>query len=187
MAVRAAFGIFYGSVGGNTWNTTADNQPFSIRQQFNNPGTLTDPYSLQPGGVSPFPFSYSPNNIRFILPAAIGGPSLDFRMPYVYQINFSVQRQVTSDLGSHRRLRQHSGPQVPFQSRHQLSRISSRSDDQQRQCTTSDSARPAFGDYTHRVDSQHLLSRLPVYGGEALCAQLLSQSLLHPWQGARLG
>jgi hypothetical protein len=98
-AVRAAFGLFYGTIGGNMWNGTADNQPFSIRQQFNNPGTLTDPYINQPGGVSPFPYSYSPNNIRFILPAAIGGHSLDFRMPYVYQMNLTVQRQLTNDLG----------------------------------------------------------------------------------------
>lgn len=98
-AVRAAFGIFYGSMGGNMWNGTADNQPFSIRQQFTNPGTLTDPYSFQPGGVSPFPYSYAPDNIRFILPAAIGGPSLDFRIPYVYQMNLTVQRQLTKDLG----------------------------------------------------------------------------------------
>jgi hypothetical protein len=98
-AVRAAFGVFYGTIGGNMWNGTADNQPFSIRQQFNNPGTLTDPYIFQPGGVSPFPYSYSPNSIRFILPAAIGGPSLDFRMPYVYQFNLTVQRQLTRDFG----------------------------------------------------------------------------------------
>jgi hypothetical protein len=98
-AVRAAFGVFYGTIGGNMWNGTADNQPFSIRQQFNNPGTLTDPYIFEPGGVSPFPYSYSPNSVRFILPAAIGGHSLDFRMPYVYQMNLTVQRQVMKDLG----------------------------------------------------------------------------------------
>jgi hypothetical protein len=97
-AVRAAFGVFYGTIGGNMWNGTADNQPFSIRQQFNNPGTLTDPYLNLPGGVSPFPYSYSPDSIRFILPAAIGGPSLDFRLPYVYQINLTVQRQLTNNL-----------------------------------------------------------------------------------------
>jgi hypothetical protein len=97
--VLAASLIFYGSIGGNMWNGTADNQPFSIRQRFNTPGTLTDPYIFEPGGVSPFPYSYSPNSIRFILPAAIGGPSLDFRMPYVYQFNLTVQRQLTNGLG----------------------------------------------------------------------------------------
>ena len=34
MAVRAGFGIFYGSITGNEWNTTADNQPFTVRQSF---------------------------------------------------------------------------------------------------------------------------------------------------------
>ncbi|MGH9767619.1 MAG: carboxypeptidase regulatory-like domain-containing protein, partial [Blastocatellia bacterium] len=98
-AVRAAFGVFYGSIGGNMWNATADNQPFSIRQRFNTPGTLSDPYSTLPGGVSPFPYSYSPDNIRFVFPTAIQGPSLDFRLPYVYQMNLTVQRQLTKDLG----------------------------------------------------------------------------------------
>ena len=31
-SVRAAGGIFYGSITGNEWNTTADNQPFTVRQ-----------------------------------------------------------------------------------------------------------------------------------------------------------
>ncbi len=34
MAVRAGAGIFYGSITGNEWNTTADNQPFTVRQSF---------------------------------------------------------------------------------------------------------------------------------------------------------
>jgi hypothetical protein len=33
-AVRASFGMFYGSITGNEWNTTADNQPFTVRQSF---------------------------------------------------------------------------------------------------------------------------------------------------------
>ena len=32
MSIRAAGGIFYGSITGNEWNTTADNQPFTVRQ-----------------------------------------------------------------------------------------------------------------------------------------------------------
>ncbi len=95
-AVRGAFGVFYGTISGNMWNATADGQPFSIRQQFNNPGTLSDPYSTLPGG-SPFPYEYSPENPRFIFPASISGPSLDFRMAYTYQTNVAIQRQLTSD------------------------------------------------------------------------------------------
>jgi len=93
MAVRAGFGIFYGSISGNEWNQTADNQPFTVRQQFNNPGTLTEPYRNLPGGVSPYPYVYSPSDPRFLFPANIYGPSLDFVMPYTYQGNVSVQRQ----------------------------------------------------------------------------------------------
>ncbi|MBI4903021.1 MAG: TonB-dependent receptor [Acidobacteria bacterium] len=96
-SVRSAFGLFYGGISGNEWNTTADNQPFTIRQQFNTVRSFTDVYGDLPGG-SPFPYNYSPANPRFISPAAVSGPSLDFRWPYSYQINFSVQRQVMKDL-----------------------------------------------------------------------------------------
>lgn len=97
-SVRAAFGVFYGGISGNEWNATADNQPFTIRQRFNQVKSLTEPYGLLPGGISPYPYNYSPSNPRFIFPASIMGPSLDFRWPYTYQMNFSIQRQVRSDL-----------------------------------------------------------------------------------------
>ena len=95
-AIRAAGGIFYGSISGNEWNTSSDNQPFAIRQQFNDVYTLSDPYKLQPGGVSPFPYSYSPNAPRFIAPSATVGISLDYKSPYSYQMNFAVQRELAA-------------------------------------------------------------------------------------------
>ena len=96
-AVRGAFGVFYGTIGGNQWNATADNQPFAIRQDWRT-GTLSDPYS----GFDepPFPYVYDPNNIRFILPASLGGIALDYDIPYTYQFNAAVQRQLTSDLSA---------------------------------------------------------------------------------------
>ncbi|HWQ57312.1 MAG TPA: carboxypeptidase regulatory-like domain-containing protein [Bryobacteraceae bacterium] len=97
-SIRGAFGVFYGGVSGNEWNSTADNQPFTIRQRFNSVKSLTDPYGNLPGGVAPFPYSFTRENPRFIFPASIAGPSLDFRWPYTYQMNFSVQRQLWSDL-----------------------------------------------------------------------------------------
>jgi hypothetical protein len=97
-AVRGSVGLFYGSMSGNEWNATADGQPFSIRQRFNNVRSLSDPYGSLPGGVSPFPYSYDPASPRFIAPAGVTGPSLDFVLPYTYQMNFSVQRQLTSDV-----------------------------------------------------------------------------------------
>jgi hypothetical protein len=94
-AIRAAFGMFTGSMSGNQVNSSSDNQPFAVRQQFNNPATLADPYALQPGGVSPFPYQYSHSNPKFIFPAAVSGLSENFVAPYSYQMNFAVQRQVT--------------------------------------------------------------------------------------------
>jgi hypothetical protein len=97
MSVRATFGIFYGSTSGNEWNTTADNQPFTVRQPFPTVHTLSDPYRNQPGGVGPFPFLYDPASPRFTLPAQVFGPSLDFVWPYNYQLNFTVQKEVLRD------------------------------------------------------------------------------------------
>lgn len=93
-AVRAGFGIFYGSISGNEWNTTADNQPFTVRQSFPAVFTLSDPYRNQPGGVGPFPFNYDPASPRFTLPALVFGPSLDFVWPYTYQMNLTVQKEL---------------------------------------------------------------------------------------------
>jgi hypothetical protein len=96
-AIRGAFGIFYGSISGNLWNTSSDNQPFAIRQQFNDVKTLSDPYGDLPGGLSPYPYNYTPAAPKFFQPAAVSGISLDYTSPYSYQMNFSVQRQVGRD------------------------------------------------------------------------------------------
>ena len=55
-SVRAAFGMFYGAVSGQEVDGSTNGQPFSIRQQFNNVKSLSDPYGNLPGGLSPFPF-----------------------------------------------------------------------------------------------------------------------------------
>lgn len=94
MAIRAGAGIFYGSITGNEWNTTADNQPFTVRQSFPTVFTLSDPYRNLPGGVAPFPFDYNPASPRFTLPAQVFGPSLDFVWPYTYQMNLTVEKEI---------------------------------------------------------------------------------------------
>ncbi|HET9316036.1 MAG TPA: TonB-dependent receptor, partial [Vicinamibacteria bacterium] len=93
-SVRAGVGVFYGSTTGNEWNTTADNQPFTVRQSFPTVYTLSDPYRNLPGGVGPFPFVYDPASPRFTLPAQVFGPSLDFVWPYTYQMNVTIQREL---------------------------------------------------------------------------------------------
>lgn len=94
LSVRAAFGMFFGSITGNEWNTTADNQPFTVRQSFPTVYTLSDPYRNLPGGVGPFPFLYDPASPRYTYPAAVFGPSLDFVWPYTYQMNLTVQKEL---------------------------------------------------------------------------------------------
>jgi hypothetical protein len=97
-AIRAAAGVFYGSLSGNEWNTSSDNQPFAIRQTFNDVYSISDPYRLQPGGVSPFPYSYDPLHPRFAPPSAVVAIGLNYKSPYSYLMNFAIQRQVTSDM-----------------------------------------------------------------------------------------
>ncbi|HEV8130660.1 MAG TPA: carboxypeptidase regulatory-like domain-containing protein [Acidobacteriota bacterium] len=113
-AIRGAFGVFYGSISANEWNSTADGQPFSIRQRFNNVKSLSDPYGLLPGGASPFPYVFDPSSPRFVLPASVRGPNLDFRLPYIYQMNFSVQRQLASDLSVSASYVSSLGHKLPF-------------------------------------------------------------------------
>ncbi|HJU42535.1 MAG TPA: carboxypeptidase regulatory-like domain-containing protein [Vicinamibacterales bacterium] len=96
-SVRGAFGIFYGSITGNEWNTTADNQPFTFRQSIPTVHTLSDPYRNLPGGVGPFPFEYNPASPRFSFPAQVFGPSLDFVWPKTYQSNVTVEKQLWRD------------------------------------------------------------------------------------------
>src|SRR5262249_19600829 len=97
-SVRAAAGTYFGTVSANEWNQTTDFQPFSARQQFNDVKSLTDPYGHLPGGVSPYPYTYSATNTVFLPNAAITGIDRSFHWPYTYQLNFSVQREITSDL-----------------------------------------------------------------------------------------
>jgi hypothetical protein len=92
-AIRAGAEIFFGSVSGNGWGTVENSQPFAVRQQFSNPASLSNPYANLPGGVSPFPYVYSLATARFVTPAGLLPIALDFRWPYSYQLNLTVQRK----------------------------------------------------------------------------------------------
>lgn len=97
-AIRAGAGIFFGSVSGNGWGTVENSQPFAIRQQFSSPASFSNPYANLPGGVSPFPYIYSLSTARFITPAGLLPIALNFRWPYSYQLNFTVERQLARGL-----------------------------------------------------------------------------------------
>jgi Carboxypeptidase regulatory-like domain len=97
-AIRGGAGIFFGSVSGNGWGTVENSQPFAVREKFSDIASLTHPYADMPGGVSPFPYVYSPSSAQFIYPAGLLPIALNFRWPYSYQFNFTIQREVAKGL-----------------------------------------------------------------------------------------
>ncbi|HTZ56768.1 MAG TPA: hypothetical protein VMB49_01660, partial [Acidobacteriaceae bacterium] len=99
-ALRAAAGVFYGSVSGNEWNQPANAQPFAVRQTFNSITSLTNVYGNKasfPTG-DPFPYTYTPSAPRFLPAASVETISENSQWPLVYQINASVQRQLPSQI-----------------------------------------------------------------------------------------
>jgi len=97
-SVRAAAGIFFGSVSFATWNVANNFSPFALQEQFNNVASLTHPYANLTGGVSPFPYTYNPSKPVYVAGGEISGLSPSFQWPYTYQTNASIQRQITSGL-----------------------------------------------------------------------------------------
>jgi Carboxypeptidase regulatory-like domain len=101
-AVRAAAGLFYGSVSGNEWNQPANAQPFAIRQTFNSITSFTNVYGNPasfPTG-DPFPYTYSPSHPRFLPAASVETISQSTQWPLVYQINTAIQRQLPSQVSA---------------------------------------------------------------------------------------
>jgi hypothetical protein len=103
-SIRAAGGIFYGSISGNEWNAMTNFQPWSTRLTFTNisPTTnaagvpngasLRNPYNNFVGGA-PFPYNGS-----YASGGGILGVTLDFDWARAYQTNIGVQRQLTKAL-----------------------------------------------------------------------------------------
>lgn len=95
-SVRAAAGLFYGSVGGNMWNATSNFAPFALRPTYSNIASLTNVYGDTvnfPTG-DPFPYIYNPKNAKFFPNSNEEGASVNFQYPYTYQLNASIQRQL---------------------------------------------------------------------------------------------
>src|SRR5260370_18882313 len=100
--IRAAAGMFYGSVSGNEWNQPANAQPFAIRQTFNSITSFTNVYGNKtsfPNG-DPFPYHYNPSSPRFLTDASIETISEKYQWPLVYQLNAAVQRQLPHNLSA---------------------------------------------------------------------------------------
>jgi outer membrane receptor protein involved in Fe transport len=104
MSLRGGFGVFYGSISGNEWNTMTNFQPFSTRLTFTNinqrtnaagvplGASLSNPYNAFVGG-NPFPYRGTFTNGGGLFPVAT-----DFKWPRTYQMNVSIQRQLPGDL-----------------------------------------------------------------------------------------
>lgn len=104
MSLRGGFGVFYGSISGNEWNTMTNFQPFSTRLTFTNinqrtnaagvplGASLSNPYNAFVGG-NPFPYRGTFTTGGGLFPVAT-----DFKWPRTFQMNVSIQRQLTGDL-----------------------------------------------------------------------------------------
>jgi hypothetical protein len=103
-SIRGGIGMFYGSISGNEWNTMTNFQPFSTRLSFSNinqrtnaqgvplGASLSNPYNAFVGG-NPFPY-----NGTFLTGGGLFPVDPKFSWPFTYQMNVSVQRQLTQDL-----------------------------------------------------------------------------------------
>jgi len=103
-SVRAAAGMFYGSISGNEWNTMTNFQPWSTRLTFTNTNprtsatgvplgaSLSNPYNAYVGGA-PFPYNGS-----FANGGGIFGVSQDFQWAHSYQTNVGIERQLGRSL-----------------------------------------------------------------------------------------
>ncbi len=97
-SVRAAIGVFYGSISGNEWNTMTNFQPASTRLNFTNRNrngsgqTLVNPYANYVGGI-PFPYTG-----QFTNGGGFFAVAPDFEFPRTVQMNVSIQRQITNQL-----------------------------------------------------------------------------------------
>ena len=96
-SIRAAAGLFFGSVSAATWNVANNFAPFSLQATFNNVASLTHPYANVRGG-DPFPYVYNPSHPVYAPDAELSGISPEFTWNYTYQVNASIQRQITNSL-----------------------------------------------------------------------------------------
>jgi hypothetical protein len=104
-AIKAAGGLFYGSISGNEWNTTTNFQPWATRLTFTNTNprtnaagvplgaSLSNPYTAYPGGA-PFPYNGS-----FVVGGGLYGIAQDFTWSHAWQTNVGVQQQIGSRFG----------------------------------------------------------------------------------------
>ena len=94
MTIRAAGGVFYDYQ--HLWGYTAQGNNWPFGSQVNlGPHQLDDPYASYPGG-NPFP-TFPSKNSTFGPFGSYNTYRVNHQAPYVYQWNFSIQRQLGTD------------------------------------------------------------------------------------------
>ncbi len=101
-AIRAGAGIFFGSLAGNEWNQPGNAQPFAVRQTNINVNSFSNIYAPtlvngDPSGFpngDPFPYTYNPKSPRWLPEANIETIAQNVQWPFIYQLNFSIQREL---------------------------------------------------------------------------------------------
>lgn len=91
-SIRGGFGLFYQTI--SEINFAGLGQlPFSLSVKTLKTPSLVSPYSGT-GAPSPFPFVYNPAAPRFADNAATSGIPLGASIPYVYEYNLTIERQL---------------------------------------------------------------------------------------------
>jgi hypothetical protein len=96
-AVRAGYGIFYGSTIANIAGNL-NGQPYQVDVTAFVTPNLVDPWANVPGG-SPFPYKVDKQNPRFTLPMTASYVGENIGTPYVQQYNLTIQQQLAAQWG----------------------------------------------------------------------------------------
>lgn len=96
-SIRGGAGLFWGSVSEEVWDQGANGAPFALSYSFPNTSsltgaTLTNPYR---GGVDPYPYTGG----LFPFGTGVTATAKNADWPETIQVNFSVQQQITQNLG----------------------------------------------------------------------------------------
>ncbi|WP_260706581.1 carboxypeptidase regulatory-like domain-containing protein [Edaphobacter flagellatus] len=96
---RAGGGIFYGTVSGSLYTAASSSAPYGGTLTYTKVTSVANPYSNDPsefpGGVSPFPYSFSASNPTFSLhPLPVTAFDPNFTWPAIYQFNVGWQQQL---------------------------------------------------------------------------------------------
>ena len=123
MSVRAGAGIFYGSISGNEWNTTADNQPFTVRQSFPTVFTLVRSVSQPAWRCRPLPVCVRPRKPAIHVPGTGLWSVARFRLAEVLSDERDPRERAVARLQRQRILCRRARAQPACQRRPQLSSL----------------------------------------------------------------